>query len=180
MLCHQDRYYASSIDSGSSTIFIYRYNKSWLFKNWKKVHSFQVDRGHVTLSVCEDLITCCSADVTDIVAYSLRGEFRLGYALPGSGEVDDGVTGSSTHQGDEDGCVLICDRSSGALLVAKDGVFTGLTLEPTVQRPVCAVLYINAMYVICGAQANTVCKYSSSWLREKAACVQIDVFSHVQ
>ena len=55
--------------------FINRYNKSWLFKDWKKVYSFRVDRGHVTLSVCDDLITCCSADVTDIAVYSLRGEF---------------------------------------------------------------------------------------------------------
>ena len=213
VLRHQDRYYASALlENATSTIFIYRYNKSWLFKNWKKVYSFRVGRSHVTLSVCDDLITCCSADVTDIAVYSVRGEFQLSYTIPSSGADSDDVTtsslthsgdvtgslthsgdvtgslthhdnvtgssthhgdatGSSTHHGDADGGVLVCNRSHGALLVTKYGKFSVVTLDPSVQRPISAVLDKNHVYVICGAQENTLRKYSSGKSESSPCCL---------
>ena len=168
-MCYRDRYYASQIDleKGSNTIYIYRYNKSWLFKKWKKVHSFNVSASAATLNVCDEMITCCAAIGSMIAVYSLNGNFIRVYGSRGFGEAGE-FTATFTHYGDDAGSVLISDTENNRLqAMTENGKFSVLKLEPAVVLPCSAMLYRNYLYVSCdsnhtGDRQHTLFKYRPS------------------
>ena len=162
MVYYKDRYYASQCDfeKDAYAIYIYEYNKSGFFKKWKNIHSFNVAVSGASLSICDDVITCCSATGCMIGVYSLRGELLAKYGSPGSGEAGKFIS-AFTYYGDDAGSVLVCDLSNNRLQVmSKDGGFRVLKLEPAAEQPCSAVLYKNHLYVTCD-ENSTVCKYKT-------------------
>ena len=154
MVCYKDRYYASADnwDRDSNTVYIYKYNKSWLFKKWKKVYSFGVCEDKVIHSICDDLIAC-SGGRKILNFYSLHGKLQ---------EVSDILyCGYSLHEfyGDDVGIFLVCDASNNIVRVMSERACqNALELEPAVERPRSVALYKKHLFISCD-KGNSVYKY---------------------
>ena len=116
---------------------------------------------YVTLSVRNDVITCC--DVTDdtVKVYSLSGELRHTFAVASANDGDVGaLKGALICDDDDDGSVLIANSGNNQLLVMNDrGAFRALQLQPPVERPRGAV-YVNGHLYVTSEKDKTISKYS--------------------
>ena len=162
----------SRIDSGcfssvvvyQDQIYVARYasDKVRVYKHsggWKKVCSFNVISGFVTLSVQNNQVKCCSFNEHKIAVYSLTGRLLRTHDSKGSGDA-----GQFNYPyiccDDKDGSVLIADEGNNRLQVmSEQGEFSVLQLQPPVSRPCGTVLFNNNLYVV-SYDRSTVNKYS--------------------
>ena len=117
---------------------------------WIKIrsidHDFEEEGFTLTLIISNIQLKCCSHGDDTIKVYSLSGELLQTYDAHGNGDAGQ-LDGPYISDDDDDGSVLIADRSNRLKVMSEQGEFCVLQLQPPVSQSRSAVLFNNELYV---------------------------------